>query len=391
MFFSELSGFLRNFFTSKTIQQKSSVSVGITTRDSGPRLANVIAHARRFADEVVVGVDVDSVDDTWEVASAYADTAYRFNHPNKLAPAYIMPFQYCKSEWVFQLDDDEYMEEGFENILPELLNNQWLTHYYLPRKWVVSLDPPQYMHTHPWYPDYQLRLIRNDPSLFWKPPYYHTGILVAGPGACDSRYAILHYEPLVCTPEMREKKLDRYRDGGPNILTEAYYGEKTGERRLFKPMPTLPQIKPKHQNIDSEMKSRPIREFPSWGCKFLEIDFPYKVTAFQPVVVTLYITNTSKMTWFPQYRSWPILNVGFHIKSGSGEMLEFNGSRIELSAMVLPGETVKIVGIFVAPEKVGDYILTWDMVSEGECWFEQCGSKTFDTPITVMESEPEGN
>lgn len=384
MFFSRLSGFFKKEFKPKPVGQRPSLSVGITTRDSGSRLADVIVHARRFADEVIVGVDADSIDDTWEVASAYADIAYRFNHSNKLAPAYIMPFQYCRGEWVFQLDDDEYMEEGFEEIFPELLGNPLFTHYHIARKWVVSLDPPQYMHAHPWYPDYQLRLMRNDSSLFWKPPRYHTGIVVAGPGARESRYAILHYEPLVCTPDMREKKLRRYRDGGFNILTEVYYGEKIGERRLFKPLSILPQIKPKHQNIDSEMKSCPINDFPSWGSKFLEIEFSQKVAASQPVVVTLHITNTGKMTWFPQSRSWPILNVGFHIKSASGEMLEFNGSRIELSARVFPNETVKIVSTFVAPAKAGDYILTWDMVSEGECWFEQCGSETFDTPITVM-------
>ena len=71
-------------------------------------------------------------------------------------------------------------------------------------------------------------------------------------------------------------------------------------------------------------------------------------------------------------------------------MIEFDGPRIELTSRVLPGETVKVVGNFHAPAKAGDYILTWDMVSENECWFEQCGSETFDTPITVVESAPAG-
>jgi hypothetical protein len=80
-----------------------------------------------------------------------------------------------------------------------------------------------------------------------------------------------------------------------------------------------------------------------------------------------------------------MLNIGFHIKSTSGEMLEFDGGRIELKSKVLPSGMIKIARTFAAPPQTGDYILAWDMVSEGECWFEQCGNETFDTPITVKE------
>jgi len=385
MNFTTLSGFFAKFSKTKSSVKKPLLSVAITSKNSGDRLADVIAHARRFADEIVIGVDIESSDNTWEVASDFADTAYRFDHSTTLDTDPSTPFQFCRGEWVFQLDDDEYMEEGFEQILPELLNTQLFTHYMFARKWVVSLDPPLYMYTHPWYPDYQLRLMRNNSSLYWKPPRFHTGVFVMGPGARESRCAILHYEPLVCLPEIQKKKMKRYRDGGSPAGIEVYYGEKIGERRPFTPPTALTPTKPLHQRIDPEVKLLTVKKFPAWGCKFLDIDLPKEVSASQMVVVVLQIENSGNMTWMPYSGGWPALNIGFHIKSASGEMLEFDGGRIELKSKVLPSGTIKIAGTFVAPSQTGDYILAWDMVSEGECWFEQCGSETFDTPITVVD------
>lgn len=119
---------------------------------------------------MVVGVDADSRDDVWPIACRCADAAYRFRHSGQMAPIHMLALGYCQGEWILRLDDDEFMERGFADILSELLATSTHTHYYLPRKWVVSLDPPLYLHAAPWYPDHALRLFRNDPTLVWKPP-----------------------------------------------------------------------------------------------------------------------------------------------------------------------------------------------------------------------------
>src|SRR5258705_9411519 len=87
----------------------SSLSVSIITRNSVSRLADAIAQPRRFADEVIVGGDAGSRDHTWELARQLADTVYRFKHPNQLAPAHMLPFQYCRGDLILRLDGDEYM------------------------------------------------------------------------------------------------------------------------------------------------------------------------------------------------------------------------------------------------------------------------------------------
>jgi hypothetical protein len=225
--------------------------------------------------------------------------------------------------------------------------------------------------------------MRNDSTLVWKPPRYHSGMLVAGPGAREPRFAILHYEPIFCSPEMRERKLKVYKAGGGSTTNEIFYGEKTGERKSFIPPIPLPAVTPPKQRIDTDVKRLHVQQFPSWGCKFLSIDFPQRVTASQTVVVTLQVRNMGSMAWYPQLNNWPILKIAFHIKSPTGDMIKWEGTRIDLSSLVLPNETTTVLGFFIAPSIPGTYILEWDMVSEYECWFEQCGSTTTDTPLVV--------
>jgi hypothetical protein len=363
------------------------LTVSLITRDSEPRLERAVAQARRFADEVVVGVDADSQDRTWELACDLADTVYRFRHPNQLAPVHMLALRYCRGDWILRLDDDEYMEAGFEKLLPELLATPHFTHYLLARKMVVSEQPPLYMHEPTWYPGYVLRLFRNDPSIVWKPPRFHTGYFVAGQGALEARSAILHFEPLLCAPEQRERKLKMYREGGGAEVIEAYYSDKTGERRPFKALPKVnaPAVRRSHQWIDPEVHVLTVQPFPQWGCRILAIDLPARVAAAQPMVVTITVRNTGAMAWVPHRANWqwPQVNIGFHLRSASGELLEAMGGRMPISTHVAPGTTTQVVGTVAAPAQAGRYRLVWDMFNEGECWFEECGSTPVEVPIEV--------
>jgi hypothetical protein len=364
------------------------LTVSFITRDSEPRLARAIAQARRFADEVVVGVDAGSQDRTWELACDLADTVYRFTHPRQLAPAHMLALRYCRGDWILRLDDDEYMEVGFEKLLPSLLATPHFTHYFLARKMVVSEQPPLYLHEASWYPNFVLRLFRNDASLIWKPPRFHSGYYVAGQGAQEARSAILHYEPLLCSPEQRERKLKMYREGGGGEAEEAYYRETTGELRAFNALPhvSAKRVSRRRQWIDTELHALTAQPLPQWGCNILAVDLPARVSATQTMVVTIQICNTGAVAWMPHRASWqwPQLNIAFHVRAASGDLLETIGGRIPIAAHVAPGATTQIVGTVLAPAQPGSYVLSWDLFSEGECWFEECGHTPFETPIEVL-------
>jgi glycosyltransferase involved in cell wall biosynthesis len=362
---------------------RPSLSVSIITRDSESRLAQVIAHARAFADEVAVGVDADSEDGTWEQACRFADTTYRFRHPNQLAPAHLLALRYCKGDWILRLDDDEFMEEGFGSILPELLQTPRFSHYYLPRKWVVSLTPPLYMHDKSWYPDYQLRLFRNDPAAIWKPPRYHTGYRIVGHGGYETRVSILHYEPICCSAEQRARKIRTYRERGGGGTAEEFFGEKLGERRAFTP-PVVPKpSEVKSPTIHADVQILALADYPPWSCRFVGVNLPRTLRVSERVPLRLDLVNTGGMRWSPHLGHWPLLSVSYSLKTAKGLLIRRSGERYPIVDYVDPGQSTSILTSFTTPEAPGHFILSWDMISRFECSFESCGGQTFDTPIVV--------
>lgn len=372
-------------------QSRPTLTVSIITRNSESRLAEAVAQARRFANEVVVGVDADSEDDTWGVATSVADTVYHYRHPGQLAPVHLLALQHCHGDWILRLDDDEYMESGFDSLLPELLSTQVYTHYYLARKLVVSLDPPEYLHAAQWYPNFGLRLFRNDLSILWKPPRHHTGIKVAGMGLHEPRAAILHYEPIYCSPAERERKLAMYRTGGQNARGDLYYHNRVGEQRPFQPLPPRPTFKPEAQRIDASIKQLTVQPLPAWGADIKVVEIPREIPLGQKVIVSFSLTNTGSMSWIPSQPGWGTINLGFHLKTLDGKMLDRNGGRIKISAAVRPSQTVTVIGLITFIAAPGRYLLEWDLFNESECWFEQCGSKPVATPVLVVSTVPDAS
>ncbi|MBK8510146.1 MAG: hypothetical protein V9G63_07650 [Candidatus Competibacter sp.] len=295
----------------------------------------------------------------------------------------MLALGYCQGEWILRLDDDEFMERGFADILSELLATSTHTHYYLPRKWVVSLDPPLYLHAAPWYPDHALRLFRNDPTLVWKPPRYHTGYRVIGLGAVDNRCSILHYEPVWCSHARRAEKIKTYRDHGGEGIAEEFYGEKEGEQRPFIPPHPSCRARRSRPRIDHILQEPPVRALPPWGCQVESCDLPAKIRAGQRFPVCLKLTNTGAISWLSNKVDWPVLNVAFQLQAADGTLLERDGGRIPIMSLVRPGQSVSVCGTVTAPRDCGDFILSWDMVSEGECWFAECGSKPLTTHVMV--------
>ncbi len=369
-----------------SLLRRPRLSVSIVARDAAPHLPDVIGRARAFADEIVVGVDAASLDDTWNVACALADTVYRFTHPGQLAPAHMLALEYCTGDWILRLDADEWMDADFARLLPELVATNTWTHYYFPRKLVMSVEPPLYLHGYPWYPDHALRLFRNMRSLVWKPPRYHTGYFVAGCGRIENRCAVLHLENLWCTPERRkDKRLEYHRGGGMQSDADDYYKPRKGELRAFAMPPDSTGFRRRASpRIDAQTHALAVSAFPPWGCRFDEVDMPRTVLAGQLFAVDITLTNTGKMAWFSATSHWPVLSVVARFHAADTAQAPFDGGRLAISGQVLPGESVRLNGWIRAPECTGPHVVSWDMLSENECWFAQCGNEPFEVPLTVI-------
>ncbi len=366
---------------------RSDLSVSIVTRDSEDRLASAVTRARLFADEIVVGVDADSSDRTWEAACDLADVAYRFRHSGQIAPVHMLAFRYCTGRWILRLDDDEAMEEGFGPFASQVMADGRLTHCWLARKWVVSVDPPLYLHAAPWYPDYQLRLMRNDASLVFKPPRYHSGYSVAGPGIRDPRCAILHFEPVVCSDEARQRKRRAYLEGGGSLDADRLFAKREGETRSFELPKSGGRPRARARRIVPEIHAPVVRAFPPWGFALECVDLPARATAGQQLPVVLHLRNTGAMSWVPFTTGrWPMLQVGCHLETVDGELLARDGPRVPIETFVAPGGTTIVAGTILAPDEPGEYVLSWDMVSEFECWFEQHAGTPVKTRLCVLDA-----
>ncbi len=365
---------------------KPRLTVSIITRNSEKRLAAVVESVGGFADEIIIGVDAGSDDRTLDVATAVADIVYQFRHTGWMAQARMLPFKYATGDWILALDDDEMVEDAFDEIVPELLSNRFVTHYVFPRKHIVSFDPCQYLHATPWFPDWQGRLFRNDSSLVWKPDRAHTGYHVLGPSYFETRASLLHFEPVWCGIEDRQRKLESYRRAGSDAQSEGIYvvpADLTLRRSVQLRRPLTPRRKTSPAIIHCGIHEVRALEFPPLRSSVVRVDVPDEVCASEQILAQVVVKNIGDLPWMPpNIRHVPLLCLGCHLLDANGKVIK-DFVRSPVPRFVGPGDEVKFVFQFNAPDKEGVYWLEWDMVSEFEFWFAQGESEAFRSRLNV--------
>jgi hypothetical protein len=341
-----------------------------------------------FADEIVVGVDDGSTDRTLELACQGADVTYRYEHTGSAGRSRMLPLDHASDDWILVLDDDERMDGFFPQLLPQLLMDARYTHYWFPRKWIVSLQPLEYLHGAPWFPDWQLRLFRNDKKLVWHTGRVHTHYQVMGIGCYDVRAAILHFERITTTEEQRLEKLARYRAAGSEGKCEEFYGPTEGHpRRKLEASPpsrhelaTLPERR--KLILPGVYRIRERASIPPWGAK-LDVCMPEVLGPGEHTFAEISALNTGKISWLPFLGAWPNLNISYHVREMSSQIRIWDGDRTPVKRILDPSESASFLASFTAPKEPGDYLVEWDIVSELECWFADCGSSTTTKCVRV--------
>jgi hypothetical protein len=362
----------------------------------GPRVsACVLAHSSRgglerllreldaLVDEIVVGVDASSRDDTLGIARAGADLVFRFEHVGPPLRARLLPLRHASGEWILSMDEDEGLDDRFASLLGDLVADARYSHYWFPRRCLVDLAPPAYLHAAPFYPDWQLRLFRNDPARVWHTGRIHSGYRVMGPGCREDRTAILHYEALVLTEAERQAKAALYRALGAE---EGYQSTAGRERRPLVAGPAAGALRSRGRASRLLDGVEPVPERPAappWGAA-LEVQMPASARCGEGIVAEVVAHNTGHLDWLPQGGSWPFLNLSHHLLTSSGLLVRRDGERIPMPRVVAPGESARFLFDFRAPDAAGSYLVEWDLVSEGECWFAECGGQTARVPLLVL-------
>ncbi len=182
-----------------------SVSAIIHTYNAATTLHRALRSVA-WADQIVI-IDMESTDQTVEIARAAGAEVHTVKHQDYADPARNFGLQQAKGDWIVVLDADEELPEKLITELQAIMMNPTqIVAYYLPRQNVIFGHSMQYTG---WWPDYQLRFFRRG-VVTW-PKEVHGQPTVSGSHEyfpADPGIAIVHYNYPTVTSFI--ERLDRY-------------------------------------------------------------------------------------------------------------------------------------------------------------------------------------
>ncbi len=97
--------------------------------------------------------------------------------------------------------------------------------------------------------------------------------------------------------------------------------------------------------------------------------------------VELVLQNDGNTTW-PEGGT---CNLSYHWLTSDGKTAVREGLRTPMPTTVYPGESTTVAAILRAPPTSGPFLLQWDMVDEGVCWFTQTDTTpAIEQPVRVV-------
>lgn len=192
------------------------LSTCIITMNSEHRIVPLLKYIRAFSDEIVVGVDGKTTDNTLAVCEGLADELFVIENEALTCNSGLEALvSRCHGDWVLRLDDDEFPEPHFAKIRHGLMAGERHTHYKFPRLHLAHVEPADRSMT--WindsylYPDFQMRLFRNDPQLLSFPGAVgHSSIQCGGRRGKVNTVNLVHLNMAVNPRFKREEKLEKY-------------------------------------------------------------------------------------------------------------------------------------------------------------------------------------
>ncbi|MCL4338976.1 glycosyltransferase family 2 protein [Patescibacteria group bacterium] len=137
------------------------MSVIIHTLNESKNIENCIRSVN-WADEIIV-VDMESKDKTVKICKKYTSKVYLIKKLDYVELARNFAISKAKYDWILVLDADETLPNHSEVIIRKLLQNKKIYGYQFPRKNYVNSK--EYLLHGYFYPDYQLRLFRNNKKI----------------------------------------------------------------------------------------------------------------------------------------------------------------------------------------------------------------------------------
>jgi len=97
--------------------------------------------------------------------------------------------------------------------------------------------------------------------------------------------------------------------------------------------------------------------------------------------------NAGRAVWLPTSAGTGAVHLGCHLLDASGKVMNHDHCRCLLTpgrgTSILPGDRLTMDAYVPAPSR-GRYVMEFDLVAEGVCWFANNGSRTVRVPIEVL-------
>ena len=373
---------------------RATLSVCCLTRGPTARVAAQLALLRDVADEIVVGVDTSVDEELIHPLERVADVLVRYPYADPVDRPVGWIHSLCTRDWILWVDDDEIPSAGLLAAVPEAIADRSVTHCFVARR-TLWRDPRSALVGQPWVPDYQLRLVQNDPRLVWFPGITHWPIQAIGP----HRYleSFLYHTDLLLSPvERRREKVRRYEHAIPGRrvaglpMNDAYFlpedrtevqvaeidesDQVTVERILaFDPSPEpAPLAQPirtaTREEIDAHWHGAPATDELYRGVvEILDGLEPFSLGEQRGVVVR--VTNRGTHVWPQAGVGWPAISIACRWLDDDGSVVVSDGLRTPLPAALRPGESLIVPAEIEAPPLAGPHSLVLDLLHEHVRWF----------------------
>jgi len=269
----------------------------------------------------------------------------------------------CESDWVFIIERDEQLS-------PEWRQTQWrqileitpCTHFWVPRRWVVPGG--RYITGDPWWPDFQLRLVRNGVPGTTFPARLHDATHVPGPGGILRDLTIHHHVLWLCARETREERVRYYEQLRPGGGLGHYYLYEDYAR----PEADLPE--PAELDISREiirMEQLPLGEVSKISLEVNAVPREVHISAmFWP---RARVTNGLDQPLFA-VAPHPVRLAYHWLEKLTRKVVVFEGIRSGFFPGLEAKATAQYDMTILAPDQPGEYILQTTVVQDGVCWFE---------------------
>jgi hypothetical protein len=353
------------------------VNAMLATHDLPPESLPWLEQVREIFDELVIFIDAERVSPG---AAGLAEKVASRVHYHQAETWYEWDLgsmaRACESDWVFIIERDEELSPEWRQ--PEwrlILESTEFTHFWIPRRWIVPGG--RYIAAYPWWPDSQLRLIRNNVAGAVFPTRLHDPIQVPGPGGQFSTLALHHHVLWMCSRETREERMRYYEQLRPGGALDYYY--------LYEdhapPEAELP--KPTKVNTDREVVSMGKLPPEKAAQVCLEVSrVPREVEASTMFWIEAKLTNgTDEMLYGAA--PYPV-HLCYHWLRKSREVVVFDGIRSGLFPGLAANATGQLAMTVLAPTEPGDYLLQPTVVQDGVRWHEEVQPEILqEFPISV--------